>query len=230
MFYHSIKDNMSIIVKILMMPLLFFSIILLTTQQSSAQNIPFPDTIRVDSAEAERRGLFDAENRKTFKIIFSGKPGRAALYSLVIPGAGQAYNRKYWKVPIVWGAVGFFGYQAVTATQTFREMDKAYRCMLRGGECIYVYGPKNKEITIATAGEMRPLRDRGRNASERSWVTFSAIYLIQVFEAYIDRHLIDFDMDENLTFSTMAAPGYLGIGFTMNTDKRPPAKELFAVY
>lgn len=213
---------------IMIIPIVFISMI--SMQASYGQNIPFPDTIRVDSAEAESRGLFDAENRKTFKIIFSGKPGKAALYSLLIPGGGQAYNRKYWKLPIVWGAVGFFGYQAISATRNYREMDKAYRCMLRGEECFYEYGPENRKIRVTTAGEMRPIRDRGRNASERSWVTFSAIYLIQVFEAYIDRHLIDFDMDENLTFSSFVSPGYLGVGFAMHPDKRPADKAMFTVY
>lgn len=230
MFFIPSADKMFLIIKNLMMTVPLIFILSLSSERSAAQNVPFPDTIKVDSVEAARKGLFDAENRKTFKIIFSGKPGRAALYSLVIPGAGQVYNKKYWKLPIVWGAVGFFGYQAISATRNYKEMDQAYRCMLRGDGCIYEYGPENRKIRVTSASEMRPIRDRGRTASERSWVTFSAIYLIQVFEAYIDRHLIDFDMDENLTFSPLVSPGYLGVGFTMNPDKRPADKALFAVY
>ncbi|MBK7094687.1 MAG: hypothetical protein IPH57_06480 [Saprospiraceae bacterium] len=182
-----------------------------------SQNIPFPDTIKVDSTEAEIKGLFDKENRKTFKIIFSGKPAKAALFSLVIPGGGQAYNRKYWKVPIAWGLVGFFGYHAIQSRNTYKEMDNAYRCMLRGENCSY------ENITDAIT--LRPYRDQARNTNERNWVTFSAVYLIQVLEAYIDRHLIDFDLNENLAFKSTISPDFAAIGLTMLFNKKSSAQK-----
>jgi len=67
------------------------------SKKVAVQNTPFPDTIKVDSAEAVQMGLFDAENRKTFKIMFSGKPARAGLYSLFLYKLIQQYNKKYWK-------------------------------------------------------------------------------------------------------------------------------------
>ena len=44
--------------------------------------------------------------RNTFKEVFSGKPGRAALYSLIVPGGGQIYNKKWWKLPITYSIEG----------------------------------------------------------------------------------------------------------------------------
>lgn len=177
-----------------------------------SQNIPYPDTIKIDSTEAEKKGLFDKENRKTFKIIFSGKPAKAALFSLIIPGGGQAYNRKYWKVPVAWGLVGYFGYQAIQSRNTYKEMDDAYRCMLRGENCSYE--------NITDPATLRSYRDQARSTSERNWVTFSAVYLIQVLEAYIDRHLIDFDLNENLAFKSAISPEFAAIGLTLQLNKK----------
>jgi hypothetical protein len=192
----------------------------LTSGILRSQNNPFPDTIKVDSSEAARKGLFDKENRKTFKIIFSGKPAKAALFSLVIPGGGQAYNKKYWKVPIAWGLVGFFGYTAIQSNNTYKEIDNAYRCMLRGENCAY--------NGITEAVTLRPYRDKARNSSERNWVTFSAVYLIQVLEAYIDRHLIDFDLNDNLAFKPTISSEFSSIGLTMQLSKKSSAtKNLF---
>src|SRR5687767_12908402 len=53
--------------------------------------------------------------------IFSGRPGKALLLSLAIPGAGQIYNKSYLRVPFVWGAVGGMGY-------LLRENSRAYQC------------------------------------------------------------------------------------------------------
>ena len=192
-----------------------------------SQNNPFPDTIKIDSADAAQRGLFDKENRQTFKIIFSGKPAKAALFSLLIPGGGQAYNRKYWKIPIAWGLVGYFGYQAYQFNKDYKEMDKAYRCMLRGEECQYTF---TGGYTISDAKTLRPYRDKARSASERNWVTFSAIYLLQVIEAYIDRHLIDFDLDENLALTPSITPGYSGIGVTMQLNKTSTEKKNLFIF
>jgi hypothetical protein len=180
-----------------------------------AQNIPFPDTIKVDSADAVHKGLFDAENRKTFKIMFSGKPARAGLYSLILPGGGQIYNKKYWKAPIVWGVVGYFGYVAVKSNIEYKDMDKVYRCMLKGESCTYtILNANNTETIISDEKVMRSYRDTKRNTTENNWVIFSVIYLIQVLEAYIDRHLIDFDLNPNLSFNSSITPDFKGLGLS----------------
>lgn len=200
------------------------------SKKVAGQNTPFPDTIKVDSAEAVQMGLFDAENRKTFKIMFSGKPARAGLYSLILPGAGQIYNKKYWKAPIVWGVVGYFGYVAIKSNTEFKAMDEAYRCMLKGGSCTYTIKNANNTETIITDEKvMRSYRDAKRNTNENNWVIFSVVYLVQVLEAYIDRHLIDFDLNPNLSFNSSIRPDFKGFGLTYNlNENKSPQKKLFS--
>ena len=177
----------------------------------SQTDIP-SDTIKVDSAKAEKLGLFNKENKKTFKVIFSGKPGKAALFSIIIPGGGQAYNKRYWKIPIVWGAVGYFGYVALQANQNYNKVNNGYKLMLQDEDYIY--------NNYTSAAQLRPYRDQLRSSRERAWVTFGIIYLVQSIEAYIDRHLIDFDLKEDLSFNPNFDNGNINFGLSLNLSKK----------
>ncbi len=192
-----------------------FFILLFTFFSSNvvAQDTPQPDTIQIDSTEAVRLGIFNDENKKTFKVLFSGKPGKAALLSFLVPGAGQVYNKTYWKVPIVVGVMGFLGYQAITASQQFKEINKSYNCMLRGENCVY------KGITNPSI--LRPIRNKARTNAENAWVFFAIGHLVQTFWAYVDRHFIDFDMDKDLTFRPIISNySYsLGISYNISSNK-----------
>ena len=175
----------------------------------SQTDIPI-DTIQIDSAEAEKLGLFNKENRQTFKLLFSGKPAKAMMFSLFLPGAGQAFNGRYWKMPIVWGLVGYFGYNAFKANKDYVEIDQAYRCMLENEGCSY------KGIT--DPGQLRPYRDNARSYKERMWVTFSIVYLVQAIEAYIDSHLIDFDLSKDLSVKSGYGKNGFSFGFKYNLN------------
>ena len=164
------------------------------------------DTITVDSTEASRLGLFNKENSQTIKLLLSGKPAKAGLYSLLIPGGGQFYNRRYWKIPLVWALVGYSGYLALQAEHNYREIDDIYKCLLKHGDCSYQ--------GITDASILAPWRSKARSLRERMWVTFSLVYLIQVVEAYIDRHLIDFDISEKLAFKPVLTPVSINFGFS----------------
>lgn len=192
--------------------ILYVVILLFTFTNKSFSQTTFPtDTIKVDSAQAEKLGLFNEENKKTFKVIFSGKPGRAALFSLIIPGGGQAYNKRYWKIPIVWGAVGWFGYVALEGNKNYKEVNDAYKRLLIDD---------NYEYNGYTSGsQLRPYRDQLRSSRERKWVTFGIVYLVQSIEAYIDRHLIDFDLKEDLSFKPNFDNGNINFGLSLNLSK-----------
>ncbi|MEZ4908316.1 MAG: DUF5683 domain-containing protein [Saprospiraceae bacterium] len=175
------------------------------------------DTILIDSTDAIKLGLFDKENKKTFKMLFSGKPARAGFYSLIFPGGGQIYNKKYWKVPLAWALVGTVGYFSVKSQIKYHRIDFAYKCMVNGGDCIYTY--QNEEISDVNS--LYDYRYKYRAYNERQWVLFSFVYLIQVIEAYVDRHLIDFDLDKNLSFQPIITPQgtLLSMSFNLNYSK-----------
>ena len=58
--------------------------------------------------------------------MFEGPPGRAALYSLILPGAGQIYNGSFWKAPIVWGLIGTMGTVVAYNTTQYKDLDTRY--------------------------------------------------------------------------------------------------------
>ena len=115
---------------------LFFFLFLLF-QQASSQTISedqLSDETQISETDSTSITSEDKGPSKirSFFNIFSGKPGRAALYSLVVPGGGQLYNKKYWKVPISWGVEGYYIYRTLLSNQEYRELQSAYLMLKRG--------------------------------------------------------------------------------------------------
>jgi len=128
--------------------------------------------------------------RTTFFDIFSGNPGRAALYSLVVPGGGQAYNKKWWKVPVAIGIDGLALSNVFFNKSNFKKYDGIYKNLLAGG----------KDPDFFSPTDVKPIRDAYRQRYEYAWVYFGIAHLVTVFDAFVDRHLIEFDISEDLTY------------------------------
>ena len=137
------------------------------------------DTIAIDST---------LPKVNTFKVIFSGEPGKAALYSFIVPGGGQIYNKKWWKVPLAIGIDGWFTYKYITHRKDFKKFDKIFKD--------YIAGIQNPEYSMADAQSQR---DISRRNKEYGLVYMILGHLVTVFDAYVDRHLMDFDTSENLS-------------------------------
>lgn len=134
-----------------------------------------------------------------FKKIFSGRPGRAAKYSLMIPGWGQIYNGKIWKVPLVYGLEGTAIYFLIDNRRKFRNFDTCYTGLIEGTSPETCSG-------IVNVSDAFVVRQAFRKRRELSYVFIIGAHLLQAFEAYIDRHLVDFDIDEDLSFRPFVAP------------------------
>jgi hypothetical protein len=143
---------------------------------------------------------------KTKAGLFAGKPGRAALYSLILPGAGQAYNKKYWQVPIVWAGVGAMGYVMVTNVKDYRGYRDQYReFLLADIEDRQVvldpkYGLRSEDPYIPyTQEQTRNLRDAQNRYRQLTIIGFAAVWIANSAQAYVSAHLLEFDIDEDLT-------------------------------
>jgi hypothetical protein len=137
-----------------------------------------------ENRDQGRDGLFDEGNKNTFRVLFSGNPGRAALYSLIVPGGGQLYNKRYWKIPIVYGGLGAVGYMLYNAEMNFRTEKDEYI------------------NSIGTGSQQSNFNyyQQAKKSREQAIFAVIGVYLFNVFDAYIDRHLIDFDMSDDLSF------------------------------
>jgi len=106
-------------------------------------------------------------------------PTRALLYAMVLPGLGQAYNGKYWKIPIVWGALGVSGYAVHFNTQQYEEATRNY-------------------LLDESDDNERILRGWRRNM-ELSYIVTILIYGLQILDAYVDANMYSWDVNDNLS-------------------------------
>ena len=107
----------------------------------------------------------------------------AVLLSAVLPGAGQLYNKSYWKVPIIAGFVGYFGYEYFH----YNNIYKNYRDLYAASQQQF---PPEGDDNIKTQREFyRTQRD------DFVWY-FLIVYVINLADAFVDAHLFDFDVKE----------------------------------
>jgi hypothetical protein len=120
-------------------------------------------------------------------------PAKAAFYSALIPGGGQIYNKKYWKAPIVWGAMGTTIGIYAWNNKKYHEYRDAYKDLLQG-----------KELTGELAGIddpdrlLRAQKSHQKNRDLCALLTVG-IYILQIVEANVNAHLMQFNVNENLS-------------------------------
>ena len=177
-----------------------------------------------------------APDSKKVKKVNVYSPGKAALRSAIVPGLGQIYNKKYWKLPIVYGALGVTGYIFIDNIKTYREYRNAYAIRYKAS----LPPPNNdstgyndlKEIYKKISPEsIRTARDRFRQYIDYSVLFFALFWGLNVVDAAVDAHLKSFDVSPDLSFRFK--PGYsemartsglslvLGIGKTKNATLLP---------
>ena len=126
--------------------------------------------------------------------IFYGEPGRAALYSLILPGAGQLYNKRWWKVPLVFALEGVAIFNLIESLDTYSMWNNCYIDLVEGTD--------NSPFCVSvddTSTAFR-IRNSARTNKELAFIFMGLAHLLQAVEAFIDRHLINFDTSEDLTF------------------------------
>ncbi|WP_223269173.1 MULTISPECIES: DUF5683 domain-containing protein [unclassified Polaribacter] len=123
-------------------------------------------------------------------------PSRAAFYSAIFPGMGQIYNKKYWKAPIVWGALAIPAYYYQTNNNDYIRFRTAYK--LRENGLVDEFTVNGVEIvsteTLETA--QKQLREN----RDMSILTGVILYILQIVEASVNAHLLQFNTDDNLSF------------------------------
>lgn len=142
--------------------------------------------------------------------IFKGRPGKALVYSLIIPGSGQWYNGSIARAHVVWAAIGGMGYVLHYNTRQYNCIREAY--IARVDKVPYTPSPKCPPdlafnlTQITDPARLRVLRDQANADRQLAIVGFSLVWLANGIDAFVDAHLKDFDVDDDLSFriSTMA--------------------------
>ena len=139
--------------------------------------------------------------RKVFAPVYPN-PERAAAMSFVLPGAGQFYNKKFWwiKVPVIYG-----GYTALIISGEFNRtrrnrLQTAYLLSLRREEHEFTGTALDSPQRLLTQ------RDRFDKNFQLSYIGVGIFHLVQCLEAYTSAHLMNFDIDESLSFHPVLMP------------------------
>ncbi|MBA4277122.1 DUF5683 domain-containing protein [Flavobacterium sp.] len=118
-------------------------------------------------------------------------PAKAAFYSAVLPGLGQAYNKKYWKIPVVYGAIGTSLYYYIDSNKKYHQYRDAYKRRLEGfTDDEFDYLDKTRLISA------QKFYQRNRDLSALFVVGF---YVLNIIDANVDAALIQFNVNENLS-------------------------------
>lgn len=145
-------------------------------------------------------------------------PKKAMLMAL-IPGLGQIYNHKYWKIPIVYTGFAVIGYFAITNRNEYTIFKKAYDCKVSNPDC------QNPLALKYDAATLKMIRDYYRRNMQLSFIIGGAWYLLQIIDANVDAHLSHWNISNNLSLDVTPviqpydlpnAPAYKGISLHFN--------------
>lgn len=124
-------------------------------------------------------------------------PKRATLYSAVLPGLGQAYNKKYWKIPVVYAGIGTIFYIANTNGNNYNDYRKAYD--FKTGTTTDVNDDIKDIADRYSAENLISLRDYYRRNMELSWIIMALWYGINIIDAAVDAHFFEYDIGDDLS-------------------------------
>lgn len=163
------------------------------------------DSLVADTIHAETPGVLS--------LLFKGKPGKAFVYSLILPGAGQVYNRSYWKVPIIYTGLGLLVYSIQFNSRNYDRFDKAYRLRVDSDKLNQPDTDEFKDIlSLQGINSYRQFYDRNL---QLSYIFFGVVYLLNGIEAFVDRHLQEFDISKNLSLQYSPGPNSLGSSISL---------------
>ena len=123
-------------------------------------------------------------------------PHKATIYSLILPGLGQAYNRKYWKIPVWYAGTGFLVYMISTNKKEYKLYKAAYEFEPATEDEL----PPNDYYNQYSSTQLKDGKDYYRRNMEFSYILTGLWYLINVIDAAVDAHLFEFKVSDNLAF------------------------------
>ncbi len=131
-------------------------------------------------------------------------PSKAAFYSAVLPGLGQIYNRRYWKLPIVYGAIGTGVYAYIYNDDLYNRFRDAFKRRRAGFTDDEFYDVNNSGISPGNPDlsdqALQDAQERYQRDRDLALLITIALYALNIIDANVDAHLRQFNVDDNLTF------------------------------
>jgi hypothetical protein len=135
---------------------------------------------------------------KSYAKRFS--PRKAILYAAVLPGLGQVYNKKYWKLPLVYGGFYIIGHYIDAYNDFYKEYKGYLFYNLEHGLSGENQEHPDPKVGLTT-GQLRTIVDKSRSERDFMIILMGGMYLLQMVDAHVDAHLKEFDLNPTLQVS-----------------------------
>lgn len=145
-------------------------------------------------------GKSNADSAVAIKKKSVHSPLKAAVFSSVVPGLGQIYNRKYWKVPVLAaaGAGLVYGYSFNQSNYTKFKSELIYR---QKNKAI-----SNLDLERYSDSDLNELQDFYRRYRDLTIIGMALLYAVNIIDATVDGHLYDFNVSDDLSLQLFDAP------------------------
>ena len=138
-------------------------------------------------------------------VVWKPDPTKATWLALIIPGGGQIYNKKYWKLPIIYGGFAGCAYALTWNGNMYRDYSNAYKDAVNNRwdatsiTDLIPAGYLNRVSKTQLTEMIRKRKDTYRRYRDLSIFAFIGVYLISVVDAYVDAELSNFDISKDLS-------------------------------
>lgn len=153
----------------------------------------------------------------TLKVVPIHNPGTATLRSLILPGWGQAYNKRYWEIPIVWGALGVTGAIYLYNNKWYKRTRDAYDIRVNRNNTADT-ALINPKLQPLSANSLQSYRNSFRRDRDYSALWFIIFWGLNIVDATVFGHLKAFDVSEDLSLKVNPVinwNGSKGIGLAL---------------
>jgi len=131
-------------------------------------------------------------------------PSKAAFYSALLPGLGQAYNKKYWKIPIVFAAIGTGIYFIVDNNTKYTSYRNEYKARLLGTN--NTADPNFGRLSTESVIRGQKFYQKNRDLSI---LITAGLYILNIIDANVDAHLLQYNVNDDLTLKPQINQNFL---------------------
>jgi hypothetical protein len=152
--------------------------------------ILFAATISLTAQHSNGADSAQMDKRKKKAIYSSAR--KASIMSAIVPGLGQVYNRKYWKVPVIYAGMAAFGY-------IFKVNNEQYRYYRKNLIAENDGKPETINQTRYSSEQLKTQKDQYQKSRDLGIIGIGAFYLLNIIDANVDAHLKTFDVSDDLS-------------------------------
>ncbi len=156
------------------------------------------------AASDSTKKIFPKDSLRTFR-----SPKKAAILSTCLPGLGQAYDKKYWKIPIIYAALGTTIYlmqhyhsQLQNYKQAYKNKDTAYAFN-------YYFPSSSDTYTYTSRADLETQEQHFRKFRDLTVILTALFYTLNIADAYVDAHLSTFDVSDNLSMNVLPSINFI---------------------